>query len=168
MPSARVLIVPVTPFQQNCTSLWCEATKHTVVIDPGRDLPMIEQAIARVKVIIRQIWLTHGHIDHAGGAAALKELLGVPIEGPHRGDLFLLEGGGDAIEHALARRRNRSEVGVERHAGLGDRGLHFRYVHRVAPDYQLIVTRGYEIDGVAWGMPEARYRRDARKHFALR
>jgi hydroxyacylglutathione hydrolase len=91
MPSARILIVLVTPFQQNCTLLWCETTKHAVVIDPGGDLPMIEQAIARVGVMVTQIWLTHGHIDHAGGAAALKERLGVPIEGPHRGDLFLLE-----------------------------------------------------------------------------
>ena len=74
--------------------------------------------------------------------------------------------GRDAIEHALARRRGRGEVGVERHAGLGDRDLHFRYVHRVAPDYQLIVNRGDEIGGLAWGMPEARYCCDARKHLA--
>jgi hypothetical protein len=60
MPSARILIVPVTPFQQNCTLLWCETTKHAVVIDPGGDLPMIEQAIARVGVMVRQIWLTKG------------------------------------------------------------------------------------------------------------
>jgi hydroxyacylglutathione hydrolase len=105
MPSARALIVPVTPFQQNCTLLWCEATKHAVVIDPGGDLPTIEQAIARTEVMVTQIWLTHGHIDHAGGAATLKERFGVPIEGPHRGDRFLLEsladtGRGFGIEDA--------------------------------------------------------------------
>ena len=105
MPSARALIVPVTPFQQNCTLLWCEATKHAVVIDPGGDLPIIEQAIARTEVMVTQIWLTHGHVDHAAGAATLKERLGVPIEGPHRGDLFLLEsladtGRGFGIEDA--------------------------------------------------------------------
>jgi hydroxyacylglutathione hydrolase len=91
MPTARAGIVPVTPFQQNCTILWCEATKRAAVIDPGGDLADIEAAIAQSGVTVDKIWLTHGHIDHAGGAAELKERLGVPIEGPHHADLFLLE-----------------------------------------------------------------------------
>ena len=91
MTKAKALIIPVTPFQQNCTLLWCEATKRAVVIDPGGDLPDIARAIAQAAVVIEKIWLTHGHIDHVGGAAELKAKLGVPIEGPHLNDLFLLE-----------------------------------------------------------------------------
>ena len=91
MTKAKALIVPVTPFQQNCTLLWCEATKRAVVIDPGGDLPDIARAIAQAAVTVEKIWLTHGHIDHVGGAAELKAKLNVPIEGPHRNDLFLLE-----------------------------------------------------------------------------
>jgi hydroxyacylglutathione hydrolase len=84
-------IVPVTPFQQNCTILWCANSMRAVVIDPGGDLDRVRQAIAETKVTAEKIWLTHGHIDHAGGAAELKESLGVPIEGPHLADKFLLD-----------------------------------------------------------------------------
>jgi glyoxylase-like metal-dependent hydrolase (beta-lactamase superfamily II) len=91
MTKAKAIVVPVTPFQQNCTLLWCEATSRAVVIDPGGDLPDIERAIARAGVAVEKIWLTHGHIDHVGGAAALKTSLKVPIEGPQRSDLFLLQ-----------------------------------------------------------------------------
>jgi glyoxylase-like metal-dependent hydrolase (beta-lactamase superfamily II) len=91
MTKAKAVIVPVTPFQQNCTLLWCEQTKRAVVIDPGGDLPDIARAIAQAGVTVEKIWLTHGHIDHAGGAAELKATLNVPIEGPHRNDLFLLQ-----------------------------------------------------------------------------
>jgi glyoxylase-like metal-dependent hydrolase (beta-lactamase superfamily II) len=66
MSNARAAIIPVTPFQQNCTLLWCEATKHAAVIDPGGDLDRIEQAIAQAGVTVDKILLTHGHIDHAG------------------------------------------------------------------------------------------------------
>jgi hydroxyacylglutathione hydrolase len=88
---AKAIIIPVTPFQQNCTLLWCEATKRAVVIDPGGDLPDIERAIAQAKVTVDRIWLTHGHVDHVGGASALKARLKVSIEGPHKDDLFLLQ-----------------------------------------------------------------------------
>jgi glyoxylase-like metal-dependent hydrolase (beta-lactamase superfamily II) len=91
MPRAKALIVPVTPFQQNCTVLWCEASKRGVVIDPGGDLPNIERGIAQAGATVDKIWLTHGHIDHVGGAADLKASLNVPIQGPHKDDLFLLQ-----------------------------------------------------------------------------
>ncbi len=91
MTKAKAIIVPVTPFQQNCTVLWCEVTKHGVIIDPGGDLPQVERAVAQAGIEISKIWLTHGHVDHAGGAAELKAKLRVPIEGPHRDDLFLLQ-----------------------------------------------------------------------------
>jgi glyoxylase-like metal-dependent hydrolase (beta-lactamase superfamily II) len=85
------MIVPVTPLQQNCTLLWCETTKRAVVVDPGGDLERVHAAIAQAGVTVERIWLTHGHIDHAGGADALRETLKVPIEGPHRADEFLLQ-----------------------------------------------------------------------------
>lgn len=91
MPDVRAAIIPVTPFQQNCTLLWCEKTRKAAVVDPGGDLPRIRQAIAEHGVKVDKILLTHGHIDHAAGAAELKEELGVPVIGPHEGDAFLLE-----------------------------------------------------------------------------
>jgi hydroxyacylglutathione hydrolase len=91
MTQANALIIPVTPFQQNCTLLWCEATKRAAVVDPGGDLRDIERAIAQANVAVDKIWLTHGHVDHVAGAADLKARLKVPIEGPHKDDLFLLQ-----------------------------------------------------------------------------
>ena len=88
---ADAIIIPVTPFQQNCMLLWCEATRDAVVIDPGGDVPLIRTAIEKTGVTVRQIWLTHGHIDHVGGAAELRDALKVPIEGPHIADQFLLD-----------------------------------------------------------------------------
>jgi Zn-dependent hydrolases, including glyoxylases len=85
-------IVPVTPFQQNCTILFDEETKVGVVIDPGGDVEQIIDVIERNGLTIREIWLTHGHIDHAGGADQLREALGVSVIGPHRDDLPLLQG----------------------------------------------------------------------------
>jgi len=84
-------VVPVTPFQQNCSVVWSEATMAGAVIDPGGDLPRIRAAIEEQGVAIEKILLTHGHVDHAAGAGALAELLGVPIEGPHEADRFLIE-----------------------------------------------------------------------------
>src|SRR3569623_2797888 len=88
---AGVIIIPLTPFQQNWTLLWCEVTKDAVVIDPGGDVPLIRTNIEKAGGIVRQIWLTHGHIEHVGGAAELRDALKVPIEGPHIADQFLLD-----------------------------------------------------------------------------
>jgi glyoxylase-like metal-dependent hydrolase (beta-lactamase superfamily II) len=88
---AGAAIIPVTLFQQNCMLLWCEATRRAVVIDPGGDVPQIQAAIAQANVTVEKIWLTHGHIDHVGGAAELRDALKVPIEGPHFADKFLLD-----------------------------------------------------------------------------
>ncbi len=87
----KATVVPVTPLQQNCTVLWCAATLRGAVVDPGGDLDRIRQAVAANGVTVDQIWLTHGHIDHAGGAAELAESLGVPIVGPEPADAFWLD-----------------------------------------------------------------------------
>lgn len=88
----KAAIVPVTPFQQNCTLIWDERSKVGTIVDPGGDLDRVQRAIAEVGMTAEKILLTHGHIDHAGGAAELRDALGVPIEGPHEADRFLLEG----------------------------------------------------------------------------
>jgi hydroxyacylglutathione hydrolase len=113
MPDLKGAIVPVTPFQQNCAILFEEAGRRGVVIDPGGEVDRILAAIRELEVRIERILLTHGHIDHAGGAVALKQALEqaghgearpagaptapgspatVPIEGPDQRDRFLLEG----------------------------------------------------------------------------
>jgi glyoxylase-like metal-dependent hydrolase (beta-lactamase superfamily II) len=88
---AGAVIIPVTLFEQNCTLLWCTATRKAVVIDPGGDVPKIQAGIREADVTVEKIWLTHGHIDHVGGAAELREALKVEIEGPHVADKFLLD-----------------------------------------------------------------------------
>ncbi len=87
----KAAIIPVTLFQQNCTLIWDDATKRGAVADPGGDLDRIRSAIAETGVTIEKILLTHGHIDHAGGADELRDALGVKIEGPHQADRILLD-----------------------------------------------------------------------------
>ncbi|MGH7152867.1 MAG: MBL fold metallo-hydrolase [Acetobacteraceae bacterium] len=93
MGQLKAAVLPVTPFQQNCSILWDEGSKAALVIDPGGEVPHIRDAIGRLGVTVQRILLTHGHIDHAGGAAELAESLGdLPIEGPDPRDKFLLDG----------------------------------------------------------------------------
>ena len=86
-----VFIAPVTPLQQNCTTVWCAKTKKAAVIDPGGGLDQILAEIARRGLTLEKIWVTHGHLDHAGGTAALQEATGCPIEGPHPDDAFWID-----------------------------------------------------------------------------
>lgn len=88
----RYLTVPVTPFQQNCSIVWCDETRKAAVIDPGGELPRLLGEVKRLGVTLEQIWQTHAHIDHAGGTAQLAREQGLPIIGPHEGDLFWIEG----------------------------------------------------------------------------
>ncbi len=94
----KAAILPVTPFQQNCALLWEEETRKGVVVDPGGEVDRILAALAELKIEVERILLTHGHMDHAGGAAALREALGEgreappPIIGPDERDRFLLDG----------------------------------------------------------------------------
>lgn len=89
------VIVPVTAFQQNCAILFDDASKDGVVVDPGGDVPDILAALDKAGVTVSAIWLTHGHLDHAGGAMRLKAALAekgtlVQIIGPHEDDAFIL------------------------------------------------------------------------------
>jgi glyoxylase-like metal-dependent hydrolase (beta-lactamase superfamily II) len=85
-------VLPVTPFQQNTSLLRCRATNRAAVIDPGGEVPRLLAWIAKAGVELEKVLLTHGHLDHAGGAAELARALDVPIEGPQKEDLFWLAG----------------------------------------------------------------------------
>lgn len=91
MGQLQAIVIPVTPFQQNCTLLFDSDTRKGVVIDPGGDVAEISKAIADQNVDVEAIWITHGHLDHAGGALELKEALGVDIIGPQENDRILLD-----------------------------------------------------------------------------
>ena len=86
------LTVPVTPFAQNCSLVWDDQTKQAAVIDPGGELDRLLQEVKRLGLKLEQIWLTHAHIDHAGGTGELARRLGLPIIGPHPGDQFWIDG----------------------------------------------------------------------------
>ena len=87
----KVNIIPVTSYVQNCSMLICEETRKAAVVDPGGDIHRILKVAEEEGVEIEKIFLTHGHLDHAGGAGDLAEKLGVTIEGPHIDDQFLLD-----------------------------------------------------------------------------
>ncbi|TYK66326.1 MBL fold metallo-hydrolase [Colwellia echini] len=85
-------IIPVTPFEQNCTLFWCTETKQAAVVDPGGDIEKIKAAIARNGVTLEKILITHAHLDHAGATDALAKHFDVIIEGPHKEDQFWIDG----------------------------------------------------------------------------
>jgi glyoxylase-like metal-dependent hydrolase (beta-lactamase superfamily II) len=88
----RFRIIPVTSYQQNCSLLICEKTQHAAIVDPGGDIDLILSIVEQEKVSLQSILLTHGHLDHVGGAAQLAAKLGIPIIGPHLDDQYWLDG----------------------------------------------------------------------------
>ena len=84
-------IIPVTPFEQNCSLLWCDETLSAAVVDPGGDIARILSVVKSKGVKLEKILVTHGHIDHAGAVAELAEKLALPIEGPQREDQFWID-----------------------------------------------------------------------------
>ena len=87
----RAVVIPVTPFQQNCSRIWCDRTMRGAVIDPGGDLETVLAEAKRHGVTLEKILLTHAHVDHAGATATLARQLSIPIEGPHEGDRFWID-----------------------------------------------------------------------------
>lgn len=98
-PNLQIRVLPVTPLQQNCSIVWSEATKHALLIDPGGDADKLMGALEQFGLKLTRMWLTHGHLDHAGAAAELRERTGVAVEGPHADDQFWL----DQIEDSAGR-----------------------------------------------------------------
>ncbi len=88
----QYLTRPVTAFQQNCSIVWCDATMEAVILDPGGDIDMLQSEVQRLGLNLKALWLTHAHIDHAGGAGELAERLQLPIVGPHPADQFWIDG----------------------------------------------------------------------------
>ncbi|NTV95444.1 MAG: MBL fold metallo-hydrolase [Thiobacillus sp.] len=87
----KFAVIPVTPFQQNCSLVWCEATGKAALIDPGGEPARLLDAIDQHGLTLDKILLTHGHIDHVGAANILAERLDIAIEGPQAEDAFLLD-----------------------------------------------------------------------------
>lgn len=89
--SIKIAVLPVTPFQQNCSIVWCETTMQAAIVDPGGDADRIADAVEQLNVKVEKVLLTHGHIDHAAAATEIAEKYGVEIEGPGEADAPFLE-----------------------------------------------------------------------------
>lgn len=85
-------IVPVTHYQQNSSVVWCEKTREAAIIDPGGDIEQILSVVNELELTLTKVLLTHGHMDHCGAAGVLSLKESIPIEGPHEGDRFWIEG----------------------------------------------------------------------------
>ncbi|MDI9330731.1 MAG: MBL fold metallo-hydrolase [Alphaproteobacteria bacterium] len=88
----KYLTIPVTPFQQNCSLVWDDVSLQAAVIDPGGDTDRIEDAVRKMGLKLEQIWITHGHVDHAAATAELARAHQLPIHGPHPEDQFWIDG----------------------------------------------------------------------------
>lgn len=150
----KIGIIPVTPFQQNCALVWDETSLSTTVIDPGGDAPRIMAAVTQLKLRPRNIVLTHGHLDHAGGAAELRDLLqdnghpGVSIEGPDERDSFLLhELEAQGRQYGVAMR----DVTPDRWLNEGDT------VAIAGHDFDVLHTPGHTPGHLSYVLPLARF-----------
>src|ERR1700761_1785795 len=90
-PTLQATVIPVTPYRQNCSLVWCTKTRKAAAIDPGGEVARLKEIIISQGLSLEKVLLTHGHLDHASGATKLAREMGVRIEGPHKDDLFLLE-----------------------------------------------------------------------------
>ena len=95
----QVKIVPVTAFAQNCSIVWDSESKEAVLIDAGGEPERLQKEVQELGLIVKALWLTHGHLDHAGAVGALTKLWNVPVIGPHKEDAFWL----DMIQEVSAR-----------------------------------------------------------------
>ena len=87
----QIQIMPVTAFRQNCSLLWDDETRDAVLVDVGGDAEHLLAEVDKRSLKLNAIWLTHGHLDHAGGVPMLLERQNVPVIGPHPDDQFLLD-----------------------------------------------------------------------------
>ena len=87
----KLAVLPVTPFQQNCSLVICTRTSRAALVDPGGEVDRLLDAVAKSGATLDKLLVTHGHVDHCGGVAEIAERTGVPIEGPHRDDAFWID-----------------------------------------------------------------------------
>lgn len=87
----RYEILPVTPFQQNCSLVWDENTRQAALIDAGGEIDRLLARVEQHRLTLEKLWVTHGHLDHASAVAELADRLGLPIEGPHEDDRFWID-----------------------------------------------------------------------------
>lgn len=92
MANLDLKLLPVTPFAQNCSLLYDVETKEGVLIDPGGEAQRLKSTLDELGITLKEIWLTHGHLDHAGAADEIREALGVSVIGPHKDDQFWMDG----------------------------------------------------------------------------
>lgn len=103
----EIRIVPVTPLQQNCSLIWDPVSRQAVLIDPGGDVERLMGALEQFGLTLKEMWLTHGHLDHAGAADEIRRRTGAPVIGPHRDDQFWLDQiETSAVRYGLAGLRN--------------------------------------------------------------
>ncbi|AGH82418.1 beta-lactamase domain-containing protein [Psychromonas sp. CNPT3] len=95
----KIIVIPVTPFEQNCSLIICEQTNKAAIVDPGGDVQRILDVVKQQNVIIDKVILTHGHLDHVGGAQRIANKLKVSIIGPEKEDLFWLESLEEQSQH---------------------------------------------------------------------
>ena len=88
----RYETLPVTPFQQNCSLVWCDRTHEAALIDPGGEIPRLLAAVKRHGLTLKMLLQTHAHIDHAGATGQMARELALPVVGPHPGDQFWIDG----------------------------------------------------------------------------
>lgn len=91
LSTLKAEIVPVTPFQQNCSLIWDTATLRGALVDAGGEPQRLLDAAQRRGVTLEKLLVTHGHLDHVGVVAELAERLGLPVEGPHEDDRFWID-----------------------------------------------------------------------------
>lgn len=141
MAKPKAIIVQVTPFQQNCTILWDSDSKDAAVIDPGGDVADILEALRSQNLHPTQILLTHGHIDHAGGAEALAEALQIPIVGPGEEDTFLLQSlAASGKQYGMSDVRNCNPARFLKHGGevnIGDLRFEVRHCPGHTPGHMV-------------------------------
>ena len=89
--SIQCTIVPVTPYQQNCSIIKCQASGKAAIVDPGGDVDRILETVRKMDAEVEKIILTHAHMDHCAAADVLRKQLEVKIEGPQKADNFWLE-----------------------------------------------------------------------------
>jgi hydroxyacylglutathione hydrolase len=145
----KLKILPVTPFQQNCSLVICRATNRAAFVDPGGDVDQLFEALAKSGATLEKVLVTHGHIDHCGGVAEVAERAGVPVEGPHRDDAFWIDqldmqGRMFGVQGARSFKPDRWLVGGDS-ATVGELNLEVRHCPGHTPGHVVFASRAHRI-----------------------